>query len=54
MREIYIHRDFIEELMARDHGPISDNPMFSLTTTFNRQDFTRLLTGPEFGVEVFW
>ena len=25
-----------------------DNPMFSLTTTFNRDDFTRLLTGPEF------
>src|SRR5437870_3741471 len=26
-----------------------DNPMFSLTTTFNRDDFTRLLTG-RFGV----
>lgn len=26
-----------------------DNPMFSLTTTFNRQDFTRLLTS-DFGV----
>lgn len=26
-----------------------DNPMFSLTTTFNREDFTRLLTG-QFGV----
>ena len=28
-----------------------DNPMFSLTTTFNREDFTRLLTGPQFGIE---
>jgi phytoene dehydrogenase-like protein len=28
-----------------------DNPMFSLTTTFNRDDFTRLLTG-QFGVEL--
>jgi len=28
-----------------------DNPMFSLTTTFNREDFTRLLTG-QFGVEL--
>ena len=27
-----------------------DNPMFSLTTTFNRTDFTRLLTS-EFGIE---
>ncbi len=27
-----------------------DNPMFSLTTTFNREDFTRLLTS-RFGVE---
>lgn len=27
-----------------------DNPMFSLTTTFNREDFTRLLSGPVFGV----
>lgn len=27
-----------------------DNPMFSLTTTFNRKDFTRLLT-TDFGVE---
>ncbi|MCR9293067.1 MAG: FAD-dependent oxidoreductase [bacterium] len=27
-----------------------DNPMFSLTTTFNREDFTRLLTG-RFGIE---
>lgn len=26
-----------------------DNPMFSLTTTFNREDFTRLLTG-QFGI----
>ncbi len=26
-----------------------DNPMFSLTTTFNREDFTKLLTG-DFGV----
>ena len=28
-RDFYIHRDFIEELMARDHGPISENPFFS-------------------------
>jgi phytoene dehydrogenase-like protein len=27
-----------------------DNPMFSLTTTFNREDFTRLLTG-RFGID---
>ncbi|MFN3191163.1 MAG: phytoene desaturase family protein [Aureliella sp.] len=27
-----------------------DNPMFSLTTTFNREDFTRLLT-TDFGIE---
>ncbi len=27
-----------------------DNPMFSLTTSFNREDFTRLLTG-QFGIE---
>lgn len=27
-----------------------DNPMFSLTTSFNREDFTRLLTG-QFGVD---
>ncbi|MCA9175746.1 MAG: NAD(P)/FAD-dependent oxidoreductase [Planctomycetales bacterium] len=27
-----------------------DNPMFSLTTTFNREDFTRLLSGPQFNV----
>ncbi len=27
-----------------------DNPMFSLTTTYDREDFTRLLTG-EFGLE---
>ena len=27
-----------------------DNPMFSLTTSFNREDFTRLLTG-EFGID---
>lgn len=27
-----------------------DNPMFSLTTTFNREDFTRLLTS-QFGIE---
>ncbi|MCA9268014.1 MAG: NAD(P)/FAD-dependent oxidoreductase, partial [Planctomycetales bacterium] len=27
-----------------------DNPMFSLTTSFNREDFTRLLTGPQFNV----
>jgi phytoene dehydrogenase-like protein len=28
-----------------------DNPMFSLTTTFNREDFTKLLTS-EFGIEL--
>ena len=28
-----------------------DNPMFSLTTTFNREDFTKLLTGPKFNVD---
>ena len=27
-----------------------DNPMFSLTTSFNREDFTRLLTG-DFGID---
>jgi phytoene dehydrogenase-like protein len=35
-----------------------DNPMFSLTTTFNREDFTRLLTGqfglPEAAVRAFF
>jgi phytoene dehydrogenase-like protein len=28
-----------------------DNPMFSLTTSFNREDFTKLLTGPKFNVD---
>ncbi|MDA7950091.1 MAG: NAD(P)/FAD-dependent oxidoreductase [Pirellulaceae bacterium] len=40
--------DSIEQLK----GIRFDNPQFSLTTTFNREDFTRLLSGPEFGIPV--
>jgi phytoene dehydrogenase-like protein len=42
-----------EEIAANIHQLSNirfDNPMFSLTTTFNREDFTKLLTG-QFGIE---
>ena len=34
----------IADSIVQLHGVRFDNPMFSLTTTFNREDFTRLLT----------
>lgn len=40
----------IAESIVQLHGVRFDNPMFSLTTTFNREDFTKLLTG-DFGIE---
>ncbi len=42
-----------EEIAANIHQLNNirfDNPMFSLTTTFNREDFTKLLTG-QFGIQ---
>ena len=40
----------IADSIVQLHGVRFDNPMFSLTTTFDRQDFTRLLT-TDFGVD---
>ncbi len=40
----------IADSIVQLRGVRFDNPMFSLTTTFNREDFTRLLT-TEFGLE---
>lgn len=39
----------IAESIVQLEGVRFDNPMFSLTTTFNREDFTRLLT-KDFGI----
>jgi phytoene dehydrogenase-like protein len=41
----------IADSIVQLHGVRFDNPMFSLTTTFNREDFTRLLT-TKFGIEL--
>ncbi len=41
----------IADSIVQLHGVRFDNPMFSLTTTFNREDFTKLLT-TDFGVEL--
>src|SRR4029077_8253076 len=35
----------IADLIVQLRGIRFDNPMFSLTTTFNREDFTKLLVG---------
>ena len=40
----------IADSIVQLHGVRFDNPMFSLTTTFNRDDFTNLLTH-DFGIE---
>ncbi|MEM7455952.1 MAG: NAD(P)/FAD-dependent oxidoreductase [Planctomycetota bacterium] len=40
----------IADSIVQLEGVRFDNPMFSLTTTFDRQDFTRLLTS-DFGIE---
>ncbi len=40
----------IADSIVQLEGVRFDNPMFSLTTTFNREDFTRLLT-KDFGLE---
>lgn len=40
----------IADSIVQLHGVRFDNPMFSLTTTFDREDFTRLLT-TDFGLE---
>lgn len=40
----------IADSIVQLEGVRFDNPMFSLTTTFNREDFTRLLTG-QFGIQ---
>ena len=40
----------IADSIVQLHGVRFDNPMFSLTTTFNRDDFTKLLT-TQFGIE---
>ena len=40
----------IADSIVQLHGVRFDNPMFSLTTTFNRKDFTKLLT-TDFGIE---
>jgi phytoene dehydrogenase-like protein len=40
----------IADSIVQLEGVRFDNPMFSLTTTFNRQDFTKLLT-LDFGIE---
>ena len=40
----------IADSIVQLHGVRFDNPMFSLTTTFNRNDFTKLLT-TDFGIE---
>ena len=40
----------IADSIVQLEGVRFDNPMFSLTTTFDRQDFTRLLT-TDFGIE---
>ncbi len=40
----------IADSIVQLEGVRFDNPMFSLTTTFNRQDFTKLLTS-DFGIE---
>ena len=40
----------IADSIVQLHGVRFDNPMFSLTTTFDRQDFTDKLTG-HFGIE---
>ncbi len=41
----------IADSIVQLHGVRFDNPMFSLTTTFDREDFTRLLT-TDFGLEL--
>lgn len=46
----YWNRDIADSIVQLENIRF-DNPMFSLTTTFNREDFTRLLTG-QFGVEL--
>ena len=40
----------IADSIVQLEGVRFDNPMFSLTTTFNRDDFTKLLTA-DFGIE---
>ncbi len=46
----YWSREIADSIVQLEHVRF-DNPMFSLTTTFNRSDFTNLLTGP-FGIEL--
>lgn len=45
----YWSREIADSIVQLE-GVRFDNPMFSLTTTFNRQDFTKLLTN-DFGIE---
>lgn len=45
----YWSREIADSIVQLEHVRF-DNPMFSLTTTFNRDDFTRLLT-TDFGLE---
>lgn len=45
----YWSREIADSIVQLE-GVRFDNPMFSLTTTFDREDFTRLLTG-RFGIE---
>ena len=44
----YWTREIADSIVQLEHIRF-DNPMFSLTTSFNRDDFTRLLTG-QFGI----
>ena len=45
----YWSREIADSIVQLE-GVRFDNPMFSLTTTFDRKDFTKLLTG-DFGIE---
>ena len=45
----YWSKEIADSIVQLEHVRF-DNPMFSLTTTFNRKDFTELLTG-KFGLE---
>jgi len=45
----YWSKEIADSIVQLEHVRF-DNPMFSLTTTFNRKDFTELLTG-QFGLE---
>ncbi len=46
----YWSKEIADSIVQLEHVRF-DNPMFSLTTSFNRKDFTELLTG-QFGIEL--